>query len=134
MEDPTLGGEQPDTPSVDDSVQGTGFTMCGAQICVDLAHPQNAALNAVNGFRQITLGTTRVAIVRTSDTTFATVNARCTHAGCAVSQFQSAMQRLRCPCHGSQFNIDGTVAQGPAAAPLPVFANDFSGTTLMITV
>jgi cytochrome b6-f complex iron-sulfur subunit len=134
MDDPTLGGDQPDTPAADDSVQGTGFMMCGAQLCVDLTHPQNAALTMVNGFRQITMGATRVAIVRTSDTEFATVNARCTHAGCAVSQFQSGTQRLRCPCHGSQFNTDGTVAMGPAAAPLPVLTNTFSGTTLMIDI
>lgn len=25
---------------------------------------------------------------------------------------------INCPCHGSKFNLDGSVAQGPAARPL----------------
>jgi Rieske Fe-S protein len=25
---------------------------------------------------------------------------------------------IECPCHGSVFNLDGTVAHGPAKAPL----------------
>ncbi|MGE2720935.1 ubiquinol-cytochrome c reductase iron-sulfur subunit [Mycolicibacterium celeriflavum] len=44
-------------------------------------------------------------------------SATCTHAGCTVRDVVGGT--INCPCHGSRFNLDGTVANGPAARPLP---------------
>ena len=41
--------------------------------------------------------------------------ARCTHAGCALGLRDG---KAVCPCHGSRFNLDGTVARGPATQTL----------------
>ena len=41
----------------------------------------------------------------------------CTHLGCPV-HWVSAPQIFLCPCHGSVFAADGTVAGGPAPRPL----------------
>ncbi|MFF4058144.1 Rieske (2Fe-2S) protein [Streptomyces sp. NPDC001668] len=42
----------------------------------------------------------------------------CTHQGCAVTSVSGGT--INCPCHGSKFNItDGSVANPPAAEPLP---------------
>jgi Rieske Fe-S protein len=43
-------------------------------------------------------------------------SAICTHAGCTVAEVVGAS--INCPCHGSSFNLDGTVAKGPASRPL----------------
>jgi len=43
------------------------------------------------------------------------VLASCTHAGCQPSPVGD---RLVCPCHGSEFSLDGDVLQGPADRPL----------------
>lgn len=43
-------------------------------------------------------------------------SAICTHQGCTVAAVQDGT--INCPCHGSRFNLDGTVANGPAARPL----------------
>ncbi len=40
----------------------------------------------------------------------------CTHLGCIV---KTSPDGFECPCHGSRFTDDGTVAKGPAPQPLP---------------
>lgn len=41
----------------------------------------------------------------------------CTHNGCNTD-FNSATSAFECPCHGSRYNFDGTVKNGPAPLPL----------------
>jgi glycine/D-amino acid oxidase-like deaminating enzyme/nitrite reductase/ring-hydroxylating ferredoxin subunit len=45
------------------------------------------------------------------------VSLRCTHMGCLL-RFNSAETSWDCPCHGSRFDVDGTVLEGPAVSPL----------------
>ncbi|MEU3726746.1 FAD-dependent oxidoreductase [Streptomyces sp. NPDC031705] len=45
------------------------------------------------------------------------VSAVCTHMGCLVA-FNNAERTWECPCHGSRFDVDGAVLQGPALEPL----------------
>jgi cytochrome b6-f complex iron-sulfur subunit len=39
----------------------------------------------------------------------------CTHLGCMVDLVKEGFS---CPCHGSQFDLNGTVEHGPATTPL----------------
>ena len=41
----------------------------------------------------------------------------CTHNGCKPA-VPNAEGIMACPCHGAQFNADGSVAKGPAKKPL----------------
>jgi glycine/D-amino acid oxidase-like deaminating enzyme/nitrite reductase/ring-hydroxylating ferredoxin subunit len=45
------------------------------------------------------------------------VSMRCTHLGCLV-RFNAAETSWDCPCHGSRFDVDGRVLEGPAVDPL----------------
>lgn len=49
--------------------------------------------------------------------TFHGLSAVCTHQGCLVNEVSQGT--IDCPCHGSQFTLEGAVANGPADAPLP---------------
>lgn len=43
-------------------------------------------------------------------------SSRCTHLGCRIDRVLDG--EAACPCHGSRFHPDGTVARGPASQPL----------------
>ncbi len=45
------------------------------------------------------------------------VDITCTHLGCEL-RFNSFEKSWDCPCHGSRFNYDGTILNGPALKPL----------------
>lgn len=59
-----------------------------------------------------------VVVTQPSRGEFKAFSATCTHLGCQVASVSDGT--INCPCHGSQFSIsDGSVAGGPAPAPLP---------------
>ena len=45
------------------------------------------------------------------------INTTCTHMGCQTN-WNNAEKSWDCPCHGSRFNIDGKVIEGPAVKDL----------------
>ncbi len=58
-------------------------------------------------------------IVREDDRMYA-VHSKCTHLGCTPNWFPDEGV-FKCPCHGSQFNSNGTNFAGPAPRPLDRF-------------
>ncbi len=56
-----------------------------------------------------------VAVFRDAEGVYA-ISLVCTHLGCIV---KSQPDGFECPCHGSRFRPDGSVAKGPAPRPLP---------------
>jgi cytochrome b6-f complex iron-sulfur subunit len=47
------------------------------------------------------------------------INAVCTHLGCVVP-WNTAENKFKCPCHGSQYDNTGKVVRGPAPLSLPL--------------
>lgn len=43
-------------------------------------------------------------------------SARCSHLGCTINRHQN--DRLICPCHGSEYSVEGLVLKGPSSRPL----------------
>ena len=62
-------------------------------------------------------GLGKTGVYRDPDGTLHAVSLRCTHLGCLL-RFNSAERSWDCPCHGSRFDIDGSVLEGPATKPL----------------
>jgi glycine/D-amino acid oxidase-like deaminating enzyme/nitrite reductase/ring-hydroxylating ferredoxin subunit len=63
-------------------------------------------------------GAQRTGVYRDGDGGLHAVSMRCTHLGCLV-RFNAAETSWDCPCHGSRFDVDGAVLEGPAVQPLP---------------
>lgn len=95
-----------------------------------------AALEQDGGSVRLETGLSKPVIInRAGPGVFHALSSNCQHNGCTVNPFDRALGVMRCPCHGSQYNIDGTLNQGPAARGLDVLTctADAAG-HLMITL
>jgi menaquinol-cytochrome c reductase iron-sulfur subunit len=59
-------------------------------------------------------------VVKTADGKVVAFSPVCTHLGCAY-HWDTRKSDFVCPCHGSEFALDGTVLSGPAPRPLDRF-------------
>ena len=57
-----------------------------------------------------------ILVVRTGRDAFAALSTRCAHEGCPVNPPVNGV--ITCPCHGSQYALDGKVLRGPTIYPL----------------
>ncbi len=59
----------------------------------------------------------------------------CTHAGCKLSEGTLNGEKVRCPCHGSTFDIrTGKVLRGPAENPEPSFNLRIEGDQIFVSL
>jgi Rieske Fe-S protein len=63
-------------------------------------------------------GLNKIAVYRDEQGKLHERSAVCTHLGCIV-EWNGLEKSWDCPCHGSRFNIDGEVLNGPTEIPLP---------------
>lgn len=68
----------------------------------------------------VRIGTAKVAAFRDEGGSLHVRSAACSHAGCIV-QWNAFERCWDCPCHGSQFGIDGEPQNGPAISGLPEY-------------
>lgn len=68
-----------------------------------------------NGF-----GNEPILLARVAEEEVAANTSLCTHMLCA-NEYNANQERLECPCHGSQFGLDGQALVGPANRPLMNF-------------
>jgi Rieske Fe-S protein len=74
-----------------------------------------------------------IVIARVRDDSISALDAICTHMRCTVA-YNALNISLDCPCHGSTYEVDGTVIGGPAPRPLRVFSVAFDATNVTITL
>ncbi len=66
---------------------------------------------------------------RDDDGAYVALLARCTHRGC---QPDPVGDRLVCPCHGSEYDLKGSVLQGPAEEPLTRYPVRIQGNDVIV--
>lgn len=70
----------------------------------------------------------KVIVVRSGEKLYATT-AVCTHKACVLA---GGGNELRCRCHGSRFNLEGSPTKGPASKPLARFAIAMKGDHIVV--
>jgi cytochrome b6-f complex iron-sulfur subunit len=74
----------------------------------------------------------KILVVRKDAATYLAMSTRCTHQGCEVGA--PANNQIVCPCHGSRYDMEGAVIQGPAPAPLPRYSATYDASRQILTV
>lgn len=98
----------------------------GDDLVIKLA--DNAALSKVGGTVKVN---DELMLIRKSETEFLAIKTICTHKGCDV---ELEGDKFVCPCHGSEFTLDGKVTQGPAKSDLKTFETLFDSDKGTVTV
>lgn len=73
----------------------------------------------------------RIVVTRVAEDRFVTVSEVCTHHGCDIGDLDLASMVFTCPCHFSQYAVDGTVVRGPAIRDLDKFVTSWDGGDLV---
>lgn len=73
-----------------------------------------------------------ILVVRTAPDTFSALSTQCAHEGCPVNPPVGGI--ITCPCHGSQYKLDGSVVRGPTVYPLTRYLTHYDpkARTLMV--
>jgi Rieske Fe-S protein len=51
-----------------------------------------------------------------------------------VVAFNAGDKKIKCPCHGSQFDLDGRVIHGPASRPLEIYPAELVNEQVIVTL
>lgn len=100
----------------------------GKDVVVNLNDAKNSALAKVGG--SIFIDDDNI-LIRTSQTQFSAVNLICTHKGCTV---EIEGNKFVCPCHGSEYTLEGKVTEGPAKKNLKTYKAVYDPTAETVTV
>ncbi len=69
----------------------------------------------------------QIIVTRMPGPQYYAVTSMCTHDGFTVNPYDTTLGLLRCPLHGSEYQADGTLVQGPAKRSLTSYPATFDG-------
>jgi cytochrome b6-f complex iron-sulfur subunit len=79
-------------------------------------------------------GNGAVLVEHNSDDTYKALSGICTHQSCVVSAYDGSNSVFVCPCHNSQFDLNGNVKKGPANTKLRTYSTRIENNSLIITL
>jgi len=98
----------------------------GDDIIIKLS--ENRSLSKPGGSLRVS---DEIMLIRKSETEFIAVNTICTHKGCDV---ELEGNKFVCPCHGSEYTIEGKVIEGPAKKDLTVYQTIYNPDNGTVTI
>ena len=90
-------------------------------------------LKKVDGWMVVKLQDKQFILIRDTETTVKVFDPACTHKKCVVA-YNPKAKRMECPCHGSVYNIEGKVLNGPAKNALQAYNAELLDDKIIITV
>jgi len=112
------------------TIQGT---VVNNEITIDIASSPIANTNT-RALVKYNNGSGSILVEHNSDDTYKALSGICTHQSCVVSEFDGSKSVFVCPCHGSQFDLNGNVKQGPATTKLSTYNTRVENNSLVITL
>lgn len=100
----------------------------GDDIVVKLSDEKNKALASVGGC--LLLDDDNI-LLRLSETQFLALNLTCKHKGCTVEYNGT---KFVCPCHGSEYDRNGNVLEGPSKSNLDTYETTYDAASNTVTV
>ena len=119
---PTSPSSVPSLPTVNGTLVGSGIT---------LTINSSSPLSGVGSAALVQTNAGDFLVAHTAQNSFVALSAICTHQTCIITGFGN--QTYVCPCHGSTYDINGRVLDGPAPAPLAQYPTQFTNGVLSIT-
>ena len=101
----------------------------GSGVEVDVA---GSALNDVGGAVLVNSIAGVFLVSRSTSTSFTAIDAVCSHQSCTVTGADGTA--YVCPCHGSRYDRNGRVLNGPATAALRQFPTTFTSGVVTIVL
>ena len=101
----------------------------GSGVDVDVA---GSALNDVGGAVLVNSIAGVFLVSRSTSTSFTAIDAVCSHQSCTVTGADGTA--YVCPCHGSRYDRNGRVLNGPATAALRQFPTTFTSGVVTIVL
>lgn len=111
---------------------------CASSSSAQRGTPTQYDVSSLTADRQGLLTTTNgpdglpLLIVRRSASDYTVLSSRCPHKGCGVEAPKG--ETIRCPCHGSTFDLSGAVTHGPAVGPLMSYPSSYDAMSHTVTV
>ncbi|HJX62462.1 MAG TPA: Rieske (2Fe-2S) protein [Polyangia bacterium] len=103
----------------------------GSKVAIPLAKLE--MLKSVGGSISIKVKDKLLLLVRDSASSVRAFNPICTHRQCVVA-FNAGDNKIKCPCHGSQFDLDGHVLHGPASRALETYPAELANEQVIVTL
>jgi Rieske Fe-S protein len=114
----TAGGKKPDAEPTDSPAGSQASPVPGAALTKTADVPVGSGIIVDD-----------VVVTQPTAGVFEAFSTVCPHAGCNVSEVKDG--HISCPCHGSKFNLDGTVSHGPAKTSLESKAVKVQGDSIV---
>lgn len=124
----------PTGPSANSVMSIIQATVSNNELSVSLDSSSPIAAKGTRAVVEYNNGGGAVLVEHNSDDSFKAISGICTHQGCIVSDYDGNANVFVCPCHGSRFDLNGNVVQGPASGKLTEYATRVESNSLIITL